>query len=281
MTDVMVRSGDAEIAIETFGDRNDPPVLLVMGVMASMLWWPEEFCKALAARGRFVIRYDNRDTGRSTAWPMGAPTYSFADMADDAISILDALDIPAAHVVGMSMGGMIAQRIAVRHPERVLTLTVISSSPLGISDLSSPTETYLKHAESGEAVDWSDRSDVVDFIVRECSALAGMRHPHDAAAARDLIERDFDRARSFASATNHFLLAGGEDGPEPRAADIRSAVLVIHGTSDPLFPFAHGEAFVDAVPAAQLLPIDGGGHELHENDWPVMIDAVVAHTGAQ
>jgi pimeloyl-ACP methyl ester carboxylesterase len=278
MTSTVVHSGNAEIAVETFGKPSDPPILLIMGATASMLWWPEEFCDQLAGRGRYVIRYDNRDTGLSTTWPVGKPGYGFADMVADGPAILDALGIRAAHVVGMSMGGVIAQCMALRYPDRVLTLTAISASPLGIKDLPSVTKDYAKHAESGEAVDRDDRADVIDFMIRDARALASTAHPHDAGAAKRLIERDIARARSFASATNHFRLSGGEGGPKPEAADIRIPVLVIHGTSDPIFPIEHGLAFVKTVPNTRWLPIEGGGHELHRDDWPVMIDTIVSHT---
>lgn len=278
MTEVKVQNGDVELAVETFGSPEDPAVLLVMGVMASMIWWPKEFCEMIAARGRFVIRYDNRDTGLSTTWPVGAPGYSFVDLADDAIAILDAFRIDAAHVVGISMGGMIAQQIALRHPKRVQTLTAISTSPLGIKGLPPMTAAYLKHSETAEAVDWSDRESVVDYMIRDAAVVAGTAHPHDPDAVRDVIEQDFDRARNFASATNHFLLSGDDDGPEPMARDIRAPVLVIHGTSDPIFPIEHGQAFADTLPDARLLTIPGGGHELHRNDWPVMVDAITEHS---
>lgn len=278
MTTMMVTSGKAEIAVETFGRPGDSPLLLVMGAMASMLWWPDDFCASLASRGRYVIRYDNRDTGLSTAWPLGAPDYTFADMADDGVAILDGLGVKAAHVVGMSMGGMIAQRIALVHPDRVLTLTAISTSPMGIGDLPGVSEDYAKHSESGEAVDWTSRADVVDFLMRECRVIASTAHRHDAAATQAFIERDYDRTPSFASVTNHFMLGGDEDAPKLAAKDIAAPVLVIHGTSDPIFPIAHGPAFADAVPKAKLLTIPGGGHELHPQDWPVIIDTIVAHT---
>jgi pimeloyl-ACP methyl ester carboxylesterase len=278
MTGITVHSGNAEIAVETFGEPTHPPVLLIMGAMASMLWWPEPFCAALAARGRYVIRYDNRDTGLSTAWPVGEPGYGFADMVGDAPAVLDALGIGAAHLVGMSMGGMIAQYMALRYPDRVLTLTAISTSPLGIKNLPPVTEAYAKHSESGEALDWGNRADVIDFMMRDARALASTAHPHDAAAAKRLIERDIDRARCFASATNHFRLSGGAEEPELTAAEIGVPALVIHGTSDPILPVEHGLAFVKTVPNARWLPIEGGGHELHRDDWPAMTDAILSHT---
>src|SRR5882724_12637812 len=120
-----------EIVSQTFGDSADPAILLIIGAMASMLWWPEAFCRKLAGEGLFVIRYDNRDTGLSTKYAPGEPPYTFEDMADDAVRVLADHGIERAHVVGMSMGGMIAQLVALKHSSRVISLTVISSSPMG------------------------------------------------------------------------------------------------------------------------------------------------------
>src|SRR5688572_14306056 len=137
MGERVIRADGVELATQSFGDPAHPPVLLIMGVMASMLWWPDEFCERLANRRRYVVRYDNRDTGRSTTYEPGLPTYTFDDMADDAVRVLDAYEISSAHLVGMSMGGMIAQLATLKHLARVASLTAISTSPFGIdtSDL--------------------------------------------------------------------------------------------------------------------------------------------------
>jgi pimeloyl-ACP methyl ester carboxylesterase len=131
MTERMVCAGGLELATEIFDDAARPPVLLIMGGMASMLWWPDAFCERLAGQGRCVIRYDNRDTGRSTKYPPGKPRYTFDDMVDDVFRILDGYAVPATHIVGMSLGGMIGQAAAIKQPSRVLSLTAISSSPMG------------------------------------------------------------------------------------------------------------------------------------------------------
>jgi pimeloyl-ACP methyl ester carboxylesterase len=279
MTEKIVRSGGVELATEAFGDRVHPPVLLVMGAMASMLWWPDEFCERLAAQGRYVIRYDNRDTGLSTTYAPGNPPYTFDDMADDATRALDGYDLSAAHVAGMSMGGMIAQILALRHPARVKSLTTISTSPVGIdaSHLPQTTEAYTKHSASGGEVDWTRRDQVVDFIVRDARMLAGTAFPHDAAQARRLIERDYDRARSFASATNHFMVKGGQD-LRGRLGGLHAPLLVIHGTVDPIFPVEHGAALAKAVPGARLVWLEGGGHEINPGHWDEIIAEIVAHT---
>jgi len=265
------------IASETFGDPGDPAILLVMGAMASMLWWPEAFCRQLAGRGRFVIRYDNRDTGLSTKYPPGAPSYTFEDMVDDAMRVLDDHGVAKAHVAGMSMGGMIAQSVALKYPGRISALTVISSSPLGIdtSGLPGTTQAYQKHSADGAEVDWSNREQVLGFMVKDARALASTLHPFDEIRTRAMIEADYDRSGGLASATNHFLLKGG--GPQRTVRDLTVPLLVIHGSADPLFPIEHGQALAKAVRGARLVQIEGGGHELHRNDWPQIVDAIVAH----
>jgi len=275
----MTKAAAPEIVSQTFGDPRDPAVLLIMGAMASMLWWPEALCKKLAGEGRFVIRYDNRDTGLSTKYAPGEPPYTFDDMADDAVGVLDSHGIGKAHVVGMSMGGMIAQRLALKHPSRVITLTVISSSPVGIdtSHLPGTTEAYMEHSADGAKVDWSNREQVVGFVVKDARAIASTAHPFDEKTMRAFIEKDYDRSGGFLSATNHFMLKGGED-VKGRLHEIKAPLLVIHGTSDPIFPVEHGAALADAVAGARLIRIEGGGHELHPGDWGTIVAALVAHT---
>ncbi|MCA0031062.1 alpha/beta fold hydrolase [Mesorhizobium sp. B263B2A] len=267
-----------EIISEAFGDPENPPLLLIMGAMASMLWWPEALCRKLADAGLYVIRYDNRDAGRSTKYPPGEPPYTFDDMADDAIGVLDSHGIGKAHVAGMSMGGMIAQRVALRHPSRVASLIVISSSPMGMdtSHLPHMSDAYAEHSAEGAGVDWSDRGQVIDFMVRDTRAIASTAHPFDEAGMRDFIERDYDRSGGFLSATNHFLLKGSDEW-NGRLREMTAPLLVIHGTTDPIFPVEHGEALAKAVAGAKLLRVEGGGHELHPQDWPAIADAIVAH----
>jgi len=217
----------------------------------------------------------------STGYPPGEPPYGFDDMADDAIRVLDGHGLGRAHVVGMSLGGMIAQFAALARPDRVASLTAISTSPVGTdaSHLPKTTAAYMEHAATGESVDWTDRSQVIDFMLRDVRAIAGTAHPHDAAAARRLIETDHDRARSFVSATNHFMLKGG-DRWQGRLGELRPPLLVIHGTADPIFPVEHGAALAAAVPGARLVRIEGGGHELHPDDWETIVTAIAGHTAA-
>lgn len=271
----IVRNGGVEIATETFGKEGSPAVLLVMGAMASMLWWPDLFCAELADRGHFVIRYDNRDTGSSTRYAPGNPPYSMEDMAGDAMAVLDAYGLASAHFVGMSLGGKIAQIAAFSEPDRIDRLTLISTTPVGVdtSDLPQMAEAYLEHGADGENVDWNDNGEVIEYLVKDMSMIASTRHPHDAPAARDFIERDVARSGSFASATNHFLVEPANDWAGALAR-LRKPLTVVHGTTDPLFPIGNGRRIADTVPDAQLVEIDGGGHELHPNDWPEILKAI-------
>ncbi|MFD1982550.1 alpha/beta fold hydrolase [Mesorhizobium newzealandense] len=270
-----------QIISEAFGDRANPPLLMIMGAMASMLWWPEALCRKLADAGLFVIRYDNRDTGRSTKYPPGEPPYTFDDLADDAMHVLDDHGVGKAHVVGMSMGGMIAQLVTLKHRSRVASLTVISSSPVGIdtSHLPQTSDAYIKHSAEGAKVDWSDRGKVVDFVVKDAQAIAGIAHPFDEARMRAFVEQDYDRSGGLLSATNHFMLRGG-DAWKGRLREMTAPLLVIHGTADPIFPVEHGEALAEAVAGAKILRIAGGGHELHPDDWTMISSAIVDHTQA-
>jgi len=179
------------------------------------------------------------------------------------------------------MGGMIAQLVALKHPSRVTSLTVISSSPQGIdtSHLPQTSEAYIQHSAEGAEVDWSDRGEVIDFMVKDTRAIASTAHPFDEARMRAFVEQDYDRSGGFESATNHFMLKGG-DAWKGRLHEMTAPLLVIHGTTDPIFPVEHGEALTEAINGARILRIEGGGHELHPDDWTVISAAIVAHTQA-
>lgn len=275
----IVSFGDVRIAAESFGDPTDPPVLLIMGAMASMLWWPDDFCRDLAARGRYVVRYDNRDTGLSSRSQPGNPDYTFEDMAADAVRVLDAYGIDRAHLVGMSLGGMIGQIAVLARPERFLTFTAISTSPMGIDTSALPgmSAAYLDHAATGESVDWSNAGQAIDFLRREMKVIASTRHPHDAQAAHAFLERDAARSGGFASATNHFMLKGGETLPGPLEC-MATPLLVIHGSADPVFPEAHGQMLAGAVPGARFVSVAGGGHEVHPGDFSLFLGEIERHT---
>ena len=275
----MIRVGGVELAAQSFGDAGRPPILLIMGAAASMLWWPEPLCERLASHGRYVIRYDNRDTGRSTQYPPGKPGYTFDDMVDDVFRVLDGYAIPGAHVVGMSLGAMIGQVAALKHPSRVLSLTAISSSPVGMdtSHLPQFSEAFMARMEAAEKVDWSDRSQAIACMVEDSRVLAGTAGAFEEAEVRAFIERDYDRAGGYLSATNHGSLKIG-NAWRGRLREMKAPLLVIHGTADPVYPIEHGAALAAAVAGASLVTLEGGGHELHPAHWDTIIASIVTHT---
>jgi pimeloyl-ACP methyl ester carboxylesterase len=183
-------------------------------------------------------------------------------------------------VIGMSLGGIIAQLVALDHPERVASVTAISTTAIGGLDreLPDPEPDYLEHSAAFEHVDWSDRRALEEMFVRDAEALSGTRHPFDEAATRAFVEGDLARTANPQSLVNHTMLAGDLER-DRTVRDIAAPLLVIHGDADPIFPHDHGVALAETAPAATLVTVQGGGHELHEADWEQILSAIVAHTG--
>jgi pimeloyl-ACP methyl ester carboxylesterase len=275
----MIEANGVELCTEPFGDPADPPILLVMGTGGSMLWWEEGFCRMLSDSGRFVVRYDHRDTGRSVTYEPGRPGYTGADLIEDAVGVLDAYEIPAAHVVGVSAGGAFAQLIALDFADRVTSLVLISTSPAvpGDRTVPPPTEEFARFAATS-VVDWSDAVSVVEYLVGYSRVLAGGKRPFDEAAARELVRRDVQRASNFAAAQNHDAISDDEP-PREAVSSISAPTLVIHGTADPMFPLEHGEALADEIPGARLMQLEGAGHGVDRTDWEMIVAAIVEHTG--
>ena len=278
MAERIIEANGVELCAESFGEPADSPILLVMGLGASMLWWEEGFCRMLADGGRFVIRYDHRDTGRSVSYESGRPGYSGADLVADAAGVLDAYGIPAAHVVGVSAGGAFAQVLALDFPERVRSLTLISTSIAVSSDraLPPPTPEFGRFVTTA-AVDWSDPESVIEYLVGYSRVLAGEKRPFDEASFRALAGRDVGRASDFRVAQNHNLLPDEGRSREPLAS-ISSPTLVIHGTADPMFPIGHGDALAEEIPDARLLRLEGAGHGVYRADWEAIVAAILEHT---
>jgi len=286
MPEAMATVGDVELCYETFGDPADPAVLLVMGLATQMIAWHEEFCRQLAARGFLVVRFDNRDAGRSSRLEQFTPPtlrqlvrrdrraagYSLTDMAGDALGLLDHLGIARAHVVGASMGGMIAQTIAIRHPERVLSLVSIMSNTGRRLSGQPAFRTYpifLKRAPS-------DRDGYVAHTVRLFKAIGSTGLGLDEDDLRAMAELAYDRGVS-AAASGRQLAAIRADRDRTRA--LRRLVvpaLVIHGTADRLVAPSGGRATARAIPGAQLLTIEGMGHDLPREAWPQILDGIEA-----
>jgi pimeloyl-ACP methyl ester carboxylesterase len=271
-----LHANGVDLCAETFGDRAAPAILLIMGSSASMDWWEDDFCARLADGGRFVVRYDHRDTGESVAYEPGKPAYTGADLTADALGVLDALDIDRAHVAGMSMGGAIAQVLALEHPGRVASLTLIATSPVesGHDDLPAMAEDAVAAFGTSEP-DWSDRAAVIGYMTHLAGASAARTEPFDEAGFAALAARVVDRTRNLESSMkNHHSMDYGYR-PTGRLADVDVPALVVHGSEDPVFGPAHGEALAAAIPGASLLVLPGTGHELPRRTWDTVIPAIL------
>jgi pimeloyl-ACP methyl ester carboxylesterase len=274
-----------EVAYETFGDSADPTVLLIMGLGVQMLGWDEDFCALLAERGFQVVRFDNRDVGRSTkieggrrpdlmAAAMGdasSASYTLDEMAEDCVGLLDHLGVEAAHVVGASQGGMIAQTLAVRHPERVLSLVSIMSST-GDRAVGQP------HPEALPALltrPPADREEYVEFVVQAFRIIGSPGFEADEGKLRERASASFERGYYPEGTARQLLaiLASGDRTEALRRLDLPT--LVIHGTDDVLIDPSGGRATAAAIPGARLELIEGMGHDLPRRLWPRFVGAIV------
>jgi pimeloyl-ACP methyl ester carboxylesterase len=280
MAEKMIQTAGIELCTEPFGDPGDPPVLLVMGLGGSMLWWEDGLCRMLAEGGRFVIRYDHRDTGRSVTYEPGRPGYTAGDLVADAAGVLDAYGIGTAHIVGVSAGGAFAQLLALDFPQRVRSLVLISTSPAlpGDRALPPPTAEFGRFAATAR-VDWSDAGSVTEYLVGYSRVLAGGLRPFNEPGIRDLIRRDLDRARDVRARQNHDSVP--DDGRQHASlSSVAVPALVIHGTADPVFPVGHGEALAQEIPGARLLRLRDAGHGIERPDWETIVRAILDHTAA-
>jgi pimeloyl-ACP methyl ester carboxylesterase len=270
----IVQANGVDICVDSFGDPGEEPILLIMGSSASMDWWEPELCERLAAGPRFVVRYDHRDTGRSVSYEPGSPPYTLGDLTGDAIGVLDALEIPEAHLVGMSMGSGIAIHAALDHPGRVASLTLIASSPAGsapdLPDMSAETAAKFQMPEP----DWSDREAVIDYIIRFEGICAGAA-PFDGEEVRPRAGRAFDRTTNIESMfTNHNVMEPGGGNVRERLGELAMPVLAIHGTEDPILPYEHGLALEREIEGARLLTLENTGHEIPRRTWDAIVPAI-------
>jgi pimeloyl-ACP methyl ester carboxylesterase len=284
MVEETARANGIEIVYETIGDRSNPPLLLVMGLGMQLIHWDLELCEQLAERGFHVIRFDNRDSGRSTQIKAPVPDvrrmmlglrvrapYLLEDMADDAFGLLDQLGIDAAHVVGASMGGMIAQTMAIKRPERVLSLTSIMST------------TGERRAGRPKLRVWGvlmrrapqEKQAYIDRFVQIFRIIGSKGFPLEEERIRELAAATYERGHHAAGTGRQLaaILASGDRTEELRSVAVPTTV--IHGRDDPLVPFRGGRATAQAIPGARLIAIPGMGHDLPREVWPQVVDAVV------
>jgi pimeloyl-ACP methyl ester carboxylesterase len=281
--------GGITLCYETYGDPSDPAALLIMGLGAQMVAWQEDFCEELAERGLFVVRFDNRDIGRSThlqgpppsllellRYSVASTRYTLADMARDTAGLLDELEIDSAHVIGASMGGMIAQTLAARHPARVRSLVSMMSSTggrwVGRPALSSYA-TFLRKAPH-------EREAFIAHAERLFAKIGSRGIPQDTEGVRRIAALSFDREldRTGTGRQLAAIIASGDRSAE--LATVTAPTLVIHGSVDPLISPSGGRATARAIPGARLEIVEGMGHDLPRVLWPRLIDAFATHAAA-
>lgn len=287
MTVRTARHDDVEIAYEVEGPPDGEPLLLIMGLGLQMLFWPDGFRRLLVDRGFQVARFDNRDVGLSTHLSrLGTPPptvfltrrwsgYRMADLAEDAVAVLDGLGWDSAHVVGVSLGGMIAQTLAVRHPDRVRTLTSISSTPSPRIGRPGPRVLPVLLARPAP-----DRRAAAEHVVRIFRVIGSPGYPRDEAWLREMAEQSYDRAHDPVGIRRQLATIVSSDDRRPLLARLRMPTLVVHGDSDLLVRPSGGRATAAAVPGARLVTFPGMGHDLPEAVQPAIADeiALLAHS---
>jgi pimeloyl-ACP methyl ester carboxylesterase len=277
-----------EIEYDHFGDESDRPLLLIMGLGAQMILWDEEFCSQLAARGHWVIRFDNRDVGLSTKLDQAAVPnplqlmrarlagealevpYTLEDMADDAVGLLDALGLGRAHLVGASMGGMIAQTVAIRHPSRVASLTSIMSTT-GSPELPPPKPEAMAVLMTPAP---TERRVAIEQHVETARVIGSPGFPFDEARIRARGARLYDRAFYPVGVARQLAAIMGGKSRVEALKSLSVPALVIHGDADPLAPVEGGKETHAAIPGADLLIIEGMGHDLPPQVWPRLVRAI-------
>jgi pimeloyl-ACP methyl ester carboxylesterase len=276
------------IEYETFGDSAARPLLLIGGLADQLIHWDDELCRDLSERGHYVIRFDNRDAGLSTKFDHAgvpdlgalareekAPPYTLEDMADDGVGLLDSLDIRKAHICGASMGGMIAQTIAIRYPSRVLSLISIYSTT-GNKDLSLPKPEIMERLRAPAP---TDREAYVNHMVDLFKAMTGPGFAFDEAWTRRITAGAYDRSFSARGTVRQIAAIMAQKNRKKALASVNVPTLVIHGTDDPVVPVEAGRDTAEAIPGAQLMLIEGMGHDLpHGGAWARIVEAIAAHT---
>jgi pimeloyl-ACP methyl ester carboxylesterase len=246
-----------------------------------MLGWPDELCVALADQGLFIIRFDHRDTGQSTTVPLGKADYTVEDMAEDVMAVMDSHGLRRAHLMGMSLGGYIAQMLAVTHADRISSLTLIGSEPLGWDGPPLPhiSQAFLDHFATFGNLNWADQDMVLDFLLQIERLCAGSGQPFNERRAKSRLLEIQSRSHSLASAFNHSSRTTRSDWTGS-FRDVSCPTLVLHGAEDPILPVENGHAIAAGIAEAKLVIMDGVGHELPLSHHAQISDLVVRHVVA-
>ncbi|MFN3512838.1 MAG: alpha/beta fold hydrolase [Phenylobacterium sp.] len=263
-----------ELEYETFGPAAAETILLINGLGSQMTRWPEPFCQKLVAHGYRAIRFDNRDVGRST-WFKPGEAYTLSDMASDAVAVMDAAGAEKAHVAGVSMGGMIAQTVAIEHPQRVLSLTSIMSATGARGTLDSTPEAGA--VLNTPAPD--PKADFEAFVahgIRNARTIGSPAYPWDEAALRQRGIAEYERAFNPTGVQRQMAAIRGDGDRTERLSRLKVPAVVLHGADDPLIKPFGGEATAAAIPGAELRVIPGMGHDLPPALYDTIIDAILA-----
>ncbi|MBA4794164.1 alpha/beta fold hydrolase [Phenylobacterium sp.] len=266
------KANGIEIEYETFGPDDAPAVLLINGLGSQMTRWPAPFCEKLVARGFRAIRFDNRDVGLST-WFQSGDRYTLSDMAADAVGLLDHLKVGRAHIVGVSMGGMIAQTVAIEHPDRVLSLTSIMSATGAPGTLdSTPEAAAVLNTPAPDPA--ADEEAFVAHGVRNARVIGSPAYPWADAPLRERVLSDMRRAFNPKGVQRQRGAIGASGDRTEKLKTLKVPTVVVHGEADPLVPLAGGQATAAAIPGAELRIIPGMGHDLPEALYDTFIDAI-------
>ena len=244
MKEKIIKTNGIELCTESFGNKKNPAILLVAGATVSMLYWDTEFCQQLSEKGFFVIRYDNRDVGKSTNYEPGSTPYDIVDL---------------------------------KFADRVNSLTLMSSGPWGDSDPTIPemdTSILDFHSKAG-TVNWTNEDSVVNYLIQGAELMSGKKQ-FDKQRSEKLIRAEFNRANNYISMFNHAALQGGEEYWN-RLNEIKQPTLIIHGTDDKIWHYKNAGFLLEKIKGSNLITLEGTGHELHVDDWKSIIDGIEKH----
>ncbi len=288
-----IAANGIQIEYDTFGEKSGRPILLIIGIGCQLILWSEEFCQQLVNSGHYVIRFDNRDSGLSTKIEeAGVPDlmeamskvmlrekieapYTYDDMADDAVGLLDALGIEKAHICGTSMGGAIAQTVAINHPSNVLSLISIYG-PTGNSKLPQPKPEIMGLLLTPPPV---EREPFIEQLMKIFKAFAGSGYEFEESWLRDLVGRGYDREFYPQGMARQFLAGLAHGNRSRRLTAVTAPTLVIHGDEDPIVPVENGRDAAESIPGAELMVINGMGHDMpYRGAWVQIAEAIAEHT---
>lgn len=274
----IISFNNIDINTESFGLKDDPSILLIMGACSSLIWWEEEFCEKLADKGFFVIRYDLRDTGKSTTYSPFSPEYTFFDLADDAIHILDAYSIEKSIIMGMSMGGLITQIIATKYKERVNGIVLLASAYFektmdNLLGASGEIDKFIKQYKN---FNFKDDEELLEYAFNQWKTTNKSSRFHDEKHIREMIKEDIKRSIDYNSRLNHFFIKIDEQALNYilKVRELNIPALIVHGTEDVVVPYEIAQKLKNNILKAHFYTMEGAGHELNSEDYDEVVNKI-------